>query len=388
MNRCEISTAQIAYLDFLRGAGAIMVLLGHAAHRFLPETWLANEAVRALGVYIFFLISGFLIALSVLQKLNSPSYRFTDYFCDRFFRIYAAFVPALIFVAILDAAIVHSAEYEWRRDFNVQTWLGNLLMLQDYPIFQALRRLGVHDQAWMIAPFGSARAFWTISIEWWLYLTFGAIMFFVVRRGSEIGALGLVALLLVAVEPLYHVVGGHGQCLTLLWAVGAGAALFFHRLPSLRARFPRFSEARVRAIGGTVAAAGLVFMAARVAANPRLVGAPGAIYELQFGLFLAMLVFGALFFLAGRPHHAGVAGPTAFLAGYSYSLYLIHSTILEVVWVERPDLVGSHVAFWALILLCNLAAIAFWWAFERHHRQMAKAARAWLARRRSEALTA
>src|SRR5690606_13013877 len=121
-------------------------------------------------------------------------------------------------------------------------------MLQDYPAFQVRRRLVVPDQAWMVAPFGSARPFWTISIEWWIYMSFGGLMFFIVRRGGEIGAFGLLALALVAIEPLYHFVGGFGQCLTMLWIVGSGAALLFHRFPALRARWPRLADARVRRV--------------------------------------------------------------------------------------------------------------------------------------------
>jgi peptidoglycan/LPS O-acetylase OafA/YrhL len=130
-----------------------------------------------------------------------------------------------------------------------------------------------------------------------------------------------------------------------------------------------------------------VFMAARMAANPRLMTVPGAIYELQFGLFMALLLFGLMFAFSGL-RRAGPQTLVGFVAGYSYSLYLIHHSIVELLWVKRQDLIGSHAAFWGLIVVSNLAAIVFWWAFERHHRQMAKAARAWLARRRSAVLTA
>jgi peptidoglycan/LPS O-acetylase OafA/YrhL len=380
MQRSELSPAQTVYLDLLRAGGALMVLFGHAAAYFLPQTWLANGTIQGLGVYIFFLISGFLITLSVLQKLHSPSYGFGDYFCDRFFRIYAAFLPALVLVAAVDWFSLDDAAYAWRRDYNPQTWVGNLLMFQDYPLFQVLRRLGVPDQAWMVAPFGSARPFWTISIEWWIYMAFGGLMFFLVRRGGEIGVLGLLALALVAIEPAYHFVGGFGQCLTMLWAIGAGAALLFHRLPTLRARWPRLAEARLRRIAAAVAAAGLVCMTARFFATK------GLAYELQFAVFLALFLFGVLFALAGARAVRGLSGLLGFLAGYSYSLYLIHHTLLDAVAVHRPDLVGDSAAFWAMILLCNLGSIAFWWAFERHHRALANAARRWLARRRSAVL--
>ncbi|MBX6369348.1 MAG: acyltransferase [Rhodospirillales bacterium] len=377
MQRSELSPAQTVYLDLLRAGGALLVLFGHAAHYFLPQSWLANGIAQGVGVYIFFLISGFLITLSVLQKLDSPSYGFGDYFCDRFFRIYAAFVPALILVGALDWITVAEPAYQWRRDYNLQTWLGNLVMLQDYPVFQVLRRLGVPDQAWMVAPFGSARPFWTISIEWWIYMTFGGVMFFIVRRGGEIGALGLIALAVVAIEPLYHFVGGFGQCLTMLWIVGSGAALLFHRFPKLRARWPRLADARLRRVSAALAGAAIVFMAGRFFATR------GEVYELQFGLFLALFVFGVLFSLSGVRIGGGGAAAVGFLAAYSYSLYLIHHSLLDVVWVERPDFVGDPLAFWAMILVCNLAAIAFWWLFERHHRALSRLARGRLRRRRA-----
>jgi peptidoglycan/LPS O-acetylase OafA/YrhL len=377
MQRSELSPAQAAYLDLLRAGGAFMVLFGHAAHYFLPHTWLANGVLQGLGVYIFFLISGFLITLSVLQKLGSPSYGFGDYFCDRFFRIYAALLPALVLVAVIDWFSVGESAYGWRRDYNLQTWIGNLLMFQDYPVFQVLRRLGMPDQPWMVAPFGSARPFWTISIEWWLYMTFGGIMFFVVRRGGEIGALGLLALALVAIEPFYHFVGGYDNCLTILWIIGSGMAFLFHRFPALRARWPRLADGRVRGLAAGVALAGVVCMAARVFANG------GHANELQFGLFLALFLFGVLFALSGMRAEGAVPTLFGFLAAYSYSLYLIHHTLLDLVWVRRPDLAGDKLAFWAMILVCNLASILFWWAFERHHRALARLARGRLARRRA-----
>jgi peptidoglycan/LPS O-acetylase OafA/YrhL len=381
MQRSELSPGQAAYLDLLRAGGALMVLFGHAGHYFLPQTpWLANGVLQGIGVYIFFLISGFLITLSVLQKLGSPSYGFGDYLCDRFFRIYAAFLPALLLVAVLDWFSVGDPRYQWGRDYNLQTWVGNLVMLQDYPVFQVLRRLGVPDQGWMLAPFGSARPFWTISIEWWIYMTFGGVMFFIVRRGGEIGAFGLLALAVAAIEPFYHFVGGYDHCLTMLWVAGSAMAFLFHRFPALRARWPRLADTRLRQLAGGLALAGLLCMVTRVFANG------GHFTELQFGLFLALSVFGVLFALSGVRAKGALPASLGFLAGYSYSLYLIHHSLLDFILVRRPDLVGDRLAFWGAILFCNLAAIVFWWAFERHHRALARLARGWLARRRAAVL--
>lgn len=46
MQRSELSPAQTAYLDLLRAGGALLVLFGHAAHYFLPQSWLANGILQ------------------------------------------------------------------------------------------------------------------------------------------------------------------------------------------------------------------------------------------------------------------------------------------------------------------------------------------------------
>jgi peptidoglycan/LPS O-acetylase OafA/YrhL len=380
MQRSELSSAQIAYLDAVRAAGAIMVLLGHAAHYFWPQSWMANGVMQGLGVYVFFLISGFLITLSVLQKLHSPTYGFGDYFADRFFRIYAALLPALVLVALMDFFIVGEPGYQWRRDYNLQTWIGNLLMFQDYPVFQILRRVGMPDAPWMIAPFGSGRPLWTISIEWWIYMLFGGIMFFCVRRRGRIAGLTILALVLVSIEPAYHFVGGFGQCLSMLWLAGSGAAFLFHYLPAVHAHVPALGHERLLKTGLGIAGIALLAMAVRWFANRFQV------YELQFGLYLGFFLFGIFFALGAE--RVSVTAPltraAAALAAYSYSLYLTHHTVLEFVAVKRPDLVGGPAAFWGMVVACNLFAIAFWWAFERHHRILSRAARGWMARHSSQ----
>src|SRR5471030_2471115 len=127
----QLNSAQRVFLDLVRGGAAILLLFGHSAHYFWKDSTLANGAAQGLGVFVFFLISGFLISLSVFQKYADRRYGFGDYFIDRFCRIYCVLVPALIFVAVLDGVVLTDPGYEWQRDYNLQTWFGNLFMLQD-----------------------------------------------------------------------------------------------------------------------------------------------------------------------------------------------------------------------------------------------------------------
>jgi peptidoglycan/LPS O-acetylase OafA/YrhL len=250
-------------------------------------------------------------------------------------------------------------------------------MLQDFPVFQVLRRLGAPDSPWFVASFGSARPFWTISIEWWIYMTFGGIMFYLVRRdGGGLGLLGLFALAVAALEPLYHFAGGPDNCLTMLWLAGMGAAVLFHRMPALLESHPKLGAVRLRRIALAIAGASVVLMTARLVNNR------GSTNELQFALYLGLLLF-ALFFALGfaAPRvPRWVALPVGFIAGYSYSLYLVHHTLLDFVAAKRPDLIGSAAAFWALVAASNVLAVVFWVLFERHHRQFARRLKGWLHR--------
>jgi peptidoglycan/LPS O-acetylase OafA/YrhL len=374
----KLNSAQRVFLDLVRGGAAIFVLLGHGAHYFAKDSALANGTAQAMGVLIFFLISGFLISLSVFQKHADHRYGFTEYFIDRFCRIYCVFVPALIFVAVLDGMLLNDPAYGWQRDYNLQTWLGNLFMLQDFPVFQTMRRLGVHDNPWFLAEFGSARPFWTISIEWWIYMLFGAVMLRWLRNGHKLGALGIVVLVLIAIEPVYYVVGGYDQCLGLLWLIGMGASFLYLRLPQIAEQWPRFEGARGRRLFLTVAGAGLLAMGGRLFADHFEVS------ELQFGMFLAIFLF-ALLFAFGAIRVAMprvIERAVGFIAGYSYSLYLTHHTILEFLSVRLSGEIGDRALFWIAIVTSNLVAIGFWYLFERHHRQLAQILKDFLAKRR------
>jgi peptidoglycan/LPS O-acetylase OafA/YrhL len=374
----QLNSAQRVFLDLVRGGAAILVLFGHSAHYFWKDSTLANGAAQGLGVFVFFLISGFLISLSVFQKYADRRYGFGDYFIDRFCRIYCVLVPALIFVAVLDGVVLTDPGYEWHRDYNLQTWFGNLFMLQDFPIFQTLRRLGVHDSAWFVSSFGSARPFWTISIEWWIYMLFGAVALRWLRDGHKLGAIGVLVLALVAIEPVYYVVGGFDQCLGLLWLIGMAASILYLRLPRIAELLPQFDDSRWLRLFLIVAGAGLVAMAGRLFANRFETG------ELQFGVFLAIFIF-ALLFACGASRLVvpkPVERAVGFVAGYSYSLYLTHHTVLEFLSVRLSGGMSDAALFWIAIASSNVVAIGFWCLFERHHRHLARILRDSLAKRR------
>jgi len=373
----KLTQGQRVYLDFVRAAAALCVMFGHAAQYFLVGTFFDRmHEINVLGVLIFFVISGFLISLSVFQKHTDQRYGFREYAIDRFCRIYSGYLPALIFVAIADAFIAGSPRYSAPNivnagnHFDVYTWIGNLLMLQGFPLFQAMKRLGLHTNVWNIGPFGSADTFWTISIEWWIYVMFGMVAFFRIKAGRSFTPWQWLLFGFVAVEPVYHFVGGPDLCLTMLWGIGMAASLLFLGLPALAADWS-LTAGRWRNLCLAVCATSVLAAIAHLYADLFHLGQANPA-DLQSGVFDATAIF-SLFFALGTVHQVPkiIARAFGFLANYSYSLYLTHLTIFWFAFVRFPGHEDDPRLFWLAIAAANAVAIAFWWLFERHHRRAA-----------------
>ena len=363
IGKVTLNENQVMYLDVLRALAAETVLVSHAT-RFWQS--LQPAAAPAFGVLLFFLISGFLITRSVQNRWDVPGFGFRSYAIERFARIYTAMVPAICLVAIVDAFSADTGHFENADRLTVVNWFGNLAMLQDFPVFLVARR-ALGDSDWFIRPFGSAQPFWTLSIEWWIYIVFGWVAL-VRLRGQRLVFWGHLGLAFAIVTPAYHFAAGYADGLTLYWMTGMAASLFY---PAL-----------VRLTGHAAAAAGLSWrqlillgtstclaaMAIRLARN-------NTAYEYAFTIFTAGAIFLPLYGLerAVRPVAAWLRRAVAFVAGYSYSLYLIHATII-IYWASlRPDTTQSPTTFLAILVVANAAAILFWGAFERHYPAVGRA---------------
>ena len=125
--------------------------------------------MQNFGVCVFFVLSGFLIAHTLMKKSEDPGYGFPDYLIDRVARIYSGWVPALIFVAVVDFFLVKADVYSVGRDRSFHAFLGNLLMFQQYT--------GVGSYHLSVPVFGSGVPFWSLSIQFHVYLLVGAAFF-------------------------------------------------------------------------------------------------------------------------------------------------------------------------------------------------------------------
>lgn len=100
---------RIAQLDGWRGISILLVLVGHlfswryGAHPG-EDFHTISDTMSDWGVYIFFVISGFIITkLALQERANSGRYSVRNFYTRRFFRIVPPFFLYLGFVVLADA---------------------------------------------------------------------------------------------------------------------------------------------------------------------------------------------------------------------------------------------------------------------------------------------
>ncbi len=349
-----------AFLDFLRAFAANLVLFGHASAIFGHGLRVSSGSI---GVCVFFILSGFLILQSSLARIQRPGPWFTPYLIDRFARIFTAYVPALVLVAIVNSALDLG---QWAQDGTATgpvAFLGNLFLLQDYPLFQAASH--VVGDALYIRPYNSAEPFWTVSIEFWIYVVFGLGFFGLVAREwlnrAAAIVLGAVALPVAA----WNAAAGGGNGLTLAWLFGAAGAYVWVTAGQHCTR-----KLQVGSIVSLAAAVCLAGRGLKIGWN---------FQDLGMAACAVLLLVGGILVMEGiRPLPALLRRACTGLASYSYSLYLVHNTVFIVVlclWGDRLGPAAAPIAF----ALAHLVAYALYLLFERHYRQVGRILKASLA---------
>ena len=349
----------VALLDLLRALAANAVLVGHASAVFGAEGRLSTAGT--LGVGVFFILSGFLILQSSLSRLRKPAPHFAPYMIDRVARIFTAYVPALILVAAINAALPLGHWGQQGTSTGPVAFLGNLFLLQDYPAFQIIRRT-VGDALYVRA-YNTAEPFWTIPIEFWIYVVFGLAFFGLFNRERPSRLLSAILCVVALPVVIWNAAAGGGNGLTLVWLIGAAAG-YVWSTAWCRSR-------HLVQIGSVVVVAALICLLGRGAKLG------WNFQDIGFIAFEALLILGAVSLVEGMSDLPRLLrGACTFLASYSYSLYLVHNTVLVVVRQTLYDRLGAAALPVALIL-AHAAAYALYLGFERHYRQVGR----WLKRR-------
>ena len=190
------------YLDVLRILAALIVFAEHASKERFGGAWLSPVAGYGIdAVMIFFVLSGFLIAYTADQRNRSLE----DYSIARLARLYSVALPALICTFLLDqlGRSLDPTLYDgFTAPAHEQFWnfLAGALFLNE-TWFNSLR------------PFSNS-PYWSLGYEFWYYALFGAAVY--LRRGHMLLASTLIVL----------VVGPKILLLFPIWLFGAGLYRF------------------------------------------------------------------------------------------------------------------------------------------------------------------
>lgn len=335
-------------LDFLRAAAAQAVCVGHAGVYFDVDGVRPHFHMQNLGVILFFLISGLLIAYTLVNRSKAPSYGFASYTVDRVARIHSGLLPCLVVIALIDGFLLLRGLYDFPNYLTFKTFIANVFQFQGYG--------GVLKSQLQWPQFGSGAPLWTLSIEFHIYLFIGATFFLL--KGARSWPILLAVALFYSQMPLQYLIGSRqpdvGTALFAMWLAGFGLAFV---LGAAALRIPPLASLAVAAVSGWLLYKWMLY---------------GKEYRIDLYPLLALCFASVLFFAlrTNLTHGTLAARITRQLADYSYTLYLIHHTIVYALFKLWPG-AGMRGALTAIVL-SNLVAYPLAYCTEMRHKSVAQ----------------
>lgn len=331
------------FLDLIRAASAQAVLWGHV-NSFYGIVPLPGFCFQNLAVVIFFILSGLLITKSLVKAYLKNN--FLMYFSDRFLRIYITLIPCLIFITLIDSIHIYyyQIHYKYNEAINLRTFIGNIIMLQDYPI------------DFLITSYGSGRPLWTLAIEWWLYLSAGCLVY-ILKNYKVLAIKGkafiLVLFLVVSIVPVHNLCVGH-SCFTLFWLLGCIIYYFLSK---------NYRDIKVQwytAIA-SIAFSSLIFFVFRLRYE----------YDLRVGIAVGFLLYSYLAYAqqSASYYSAKLNKVVSFMASFSFTLYLTHYSIVDFLDIYKNSIDKYMLAIIAVVL-SNIMAILIYFFGEKHYKKL------------------
>ncbi|MFL6657132.1 MAG: acyltransferase family protein [Massilia sp.] len=348
-------------IALLRGLAALQVAAAHTRNEFLPSlrtleqpavwyqllafiTGFAHQAV-----VLFFLISGWLVGGSLLNKLDQPQ-ALAHYAVDRLSRLWTVLLPtfALCMACAMLTGEPAGAALAW------PVLLGNLIGLQTVSL----------------PVFGGNYPLWSLANESWYYVLFPLLMLYGAGRQRLLVAILMLAVIcLLPFDMLLYFV---------IWLLGAA-----------------FSRVRLRC--GTPTRCLLVGLLLALSVYFRLRGSNDDLVAASFGqdlllslIFLPLLASLVTPIAAHGPWMGRLQRGAHWLSDRSFTLYVVHVPVLGLLhWIclhcfgharlDGDDL--SDLLAYGLMLTVILGfSSCFYWLFESRTPIVRRTLKRWLLR--------
>lgn len=325
----KINNTNSNIIDLIRIFAAWLVLVGHT-FAFVGKETSARLTIQNAGVVILFILAGFLTAYSLVRHNESNEYSWREYFYGRIIRLLPGLIIALVFILIVDGIHIYidPNTYSYFNTFKGLNLIGNLLFLQNYPL--------IGDY---IEPLGSGRPLWTLSLEFWLYLGIGGVYLGICNQKKQ--KLYETILLGICLIPVISNIS------TASRGGGLSIAFFFGFLVFFIYRCISITTSYIGLALGVI----LLVIYSIFYEDP---------YTIWFFALISMIL--ACMLAIGQSYDGKRLRFLPKISGYTYMLYLIHCTIVEIVCVNNI-FEGIHIKIVLSLIISNVVSIAlYFWA--------------------------
>lgn len=354
-------------LTTMRIFAAFWVVLYDYWAFLIPGPLPAFIAKGYLGVELFFVLSGFIICHVYLQKFGEGRFSYRSFLWARLARIYPLHIAILAGLIVL---VLGAAAEGLTLSGGMAQWgsiPGQVLMLQ----------------AWGFTPEGGwNHPAWSISAEWFAYLTFPAFAWAALKlKARPLVAVALAILFMTGLYAAFQALAGFSLThATIRWGALRIVPCFAYGCALHALWRARPADSRSQALLGAAFSGAGVLMAAAA-------GAPDT---------LIVVGLGAIIFFLARLAETGSellsAAPLVYLGEISYSVYMIcipwrivfPNLVTRVVELNNDQLpLGLWLVFVASVV--PLAALSYHLVEKPARNRMKLMAEAWATRRPSAA---
>ena len=343
------TTFHLGYLDGLRAISALYVVVHHALAQADGRldglgTWKQGGLIALFGygdhaVELFIVLSGFCLMMPVVRGDGTIRGGTVEYLKRRSWRILPPYYLSICFVVILDFLFIGQRSGTiWDNTIPI-TWKGiiaHLFMLHD----SSSER---HTINYVL---------WTISVEWRIYFLFPLLVWFWKRGNPYL----VTALTIISSYILFRVLEREVQwTLTVnyfgLFATGAFAAGVSF---SKDARLMKIKKLPWGILS-------LFFLTIIIIFHYMTESHLREVHDSTIAYF-AGFSMAALIIMVSLNHDHSIYRalswkPLVFVGTFSYSLYLIHAPLLQLLWQALPSQHGSSKVMFALLAMVGTPII-------------------------------
>lgn len=344
------SGVRLPELDGLRAIAVALVIVGHAGtkHQASPSTLegflIATIGNAALGVQLFFVLSGFLITSLLLREQEiSGGFRLGAFYVRRARRILPAFFAYIVAIGLMSSQGWLNIDLSHFIAAITQTWNYQLIWI------------GEPHSTSGIWYFGH---YWSLSLEEQYYLLWPLTLILLPRRFVPFMLLCLALLMPFMRVGWYYAFPEHRGALGMFFHTASDSLMW----GSLLAFLMRDPPAWLLLVTGRLRTR-LFVLVAMLVVQPLAAAAWGGAWTLPFGISLNALT--STYVLATLRCHSDwrpalSLSPLVFVGGLSYSLYIWQQLFLAPEWAQGPTF-----PLWIALPLLFFVALASWRFIER-----------------------